>query len=369
MAVEDPARLAVPAQRLRRLLRMGLGSVLLLVLLAVADRAAAPDEQELLAAAERHAEGSVQRGAARSHAHLLAARAASGSDPDVYLLGPGRALSAQAVAAVVGNAAQVHDLTHAGAGPFELLGLAHELPAGVVLLEFSCLDTHGPLVLGLGTAPGSLAALRRLEHLLGPARGVLSGSLHLSLWAAGLSSWVRFHDLLADPYDGFLTLGPTRQRLDLPQDTPLAADLPSALVACCELWPQRLEVDLAREIESCQDVSAGASAEIQVALLIEAVIALRASGSSVLLVEAPLHPLTRQLFSRPLRAQLLESLAPLLRDTSVRLLTEQQTGPYPSREFAGLFDLLEVGRQRMAEGLQDSLGHLLPAGQRAMLPR
>ncbi|RKY20081.1 MAG: hypothetical protein DRQ55_08840 [Planctomycetota bacterium] len=370
-------------------------------LLAIDALVMSPSERGLAAAEAARPAGSLEQGVLASQRAFLSAR--SLSSPPVVLLGPGRALDGQLLREALGSQVPVVDMTHLGMQPFELLAAVEEvatLDPALVVLEYCCLDTHGPLRVGTQTAPGSVTAVQRLEQLLGPEAARRQRGLLRRLQLSARSSTARWWDLRAAPRPPSPSAEPPGDRrawlLALPGSPIVGAGTSATAESVTDVSSTTqtgntaelraevaTEVGLATEAQRateaepataaestaehaaaaddplarpqqvalCRAVQRGRHAEVQVALLVSAVEALSAAGTPVLLVEGPLHTRTRVLFDRPIRTELLESLAPLVAHDRVSLVTEHQTGPFPPGDFADLLTLDADGRARLAEAL------------------
>ncbi len=333
------------------------GVVAALLVLLVEGRFLAPGplwpvlEERLVA--EHQATFPVERGLVGDRRSLLRALFTAPDKALVAVLGTSRAnasLEPRALQHVVPDA-RVLGFAHAGMQPFELRGLADELaPLGVDLavLLVSEFDTHRPLRVMRQSGPGSLAALRELLDLLPQDTVWEERTLVLQLLtacalpsyrfrevfaAAGLDAWRRFPAARGEPR------GTSRPPFLLEGGQPLPVSYPRERERLRAQFPDVPERQLDSELNQCRSITRGPHAEVQSALLLSTVRALRAAGTRVLLVEGPVSPLAESYYDLSIRDDFRALVGELLHDEGVDFLPLEETGPFPADRFRDLTHL------------------------------
>lgn len=252
----------------------------------------------------------------------------------VVLLGSRPDLFGDDLAGALDRAVEIVRADHPSMQPFELLcwtPAVIEADPALVVISLSLRDTFGPLA--VGPLPGGMPepAFDALAAMLRPEEGAARHELQVVRSAGGEPA-----------HQG-------RQVVTLDAQAAVDVDL-GALLDEWERSDSSLAGThhLARQARGMQRVVAGRHVELAHDLLTVAVERLIEAGIPVVLVEAPLHPATRQLHVRALRNEFLQALAGLLARDGVGLVMETQLGPFPSTDFVDLGTLGPRGRLRAA---------------------
>jgi len=241
-----------------------------------------------------------------------------GALAQVVVLGSGRVerafLSAELNTVLAGQA-EVMLRAHGGRGFDDVAALGDRLgdeAVDVVILGLSEFETHRPLA---GTAAG--AAWAEKQPVLKLAGGRTESDLEALITRVGMT----FPDL------------PEATRRD-------------------ELI-QLLSLSRGDHVSSREDQ------------LRAAVEQLTEAGASVIVVELPLHPLSRQYDDATLREEALSFFAELAMDYDVTVVTEEMSGPFAKSDFASLTRVTDAGATKLSHSAARAVLEVLQARRAA----
>lgn len=307
--------------------------------------------------------------------------------PRVFIVGTSRArrgLDQSAVEAVLGDQVELVKLTHAGMQPYEIDALGDELiavRADVVVLPLSEFDTHRPLRIMAQTAPGSLTALWDL--MSNTKLRFLSANRHdlLRLFLATRLDAYRFREVLAALgwRDGVTFLVGKRERAmqtagyalgdagqakrgedgSLKRFGRSAEELGAIIDRLGMAFKTLSKPARWGELRQVLSISRGLHAQVQQELLRAVVSRLTRAGVSVVVLELPLHPLSRQYYDYSIRDDVLEFFGELTIEFGITVVTEEMSGPFVPGDFQDLTHANGTGALKLSRSLARTVLRLI----------
>lgn len=286
----------------------------------------------------------VERGIVEDRLGLLRVERAAPEKKRVLLMGSSRAQDGFVFEAVPEELV-VAKITHAAISPLETSLFAHEAAAvrpDLFVLMFSELDTHKPARI---VPRAGFADLRVVGELVlhAGAAFLLDERVELErLSVASVLDTYRYHDVLArawtDEALGFVPGEggrlPALVARDLEDPNDVEADLTGKEDVLERLSGGRRRRIAPATLNLLTAIRPGGHARLNQSLIERAVRILRAAGSEVLIVEAPLHPVSYELYDHALtRADFQAFVGRLHDELGVHLFPLEESGPYVADDF------------------------------------
>lgn len=286
----------------------------------------------------------VERGIVEDRLGLLRLERAEPEQRRILLMGSSRAQDGF-VFDVVPPEFALAKITHAAISPLEVSLFAREAAAAhadLFVLMFSELDTHKPARIVPRAGFADLRVVADLVRHAGPAF-LLDERVELErLAVASLLDTYRYHDVLARAWTDE-TLGfvpgeggryPGLVARDLEDPNEVTADLTGLEGVLERLSGGRRRRIAPATINLLTAIRPGDHARLNQYLIERAVRVLRAVGSEVLIVEAPLHPVSYELYDHAAtRAEFQAFVGRLRSEQGVHVLTLEESGPYGADDF------------------------------------
>ena len=265
-------------------------------------------------------------------------------------------------------------IAHPSVGPFEIRSMADEVldvePDAVVIIA-SEFDTHRPIWIVPKMTFGSFSAIRDFALETGARFSFnFRNNLYRLGMVAALNSY-RYRDVLgASHFDRISTF-----ELDerFPQkSTPRASSInfgkepdPQRTKARHQLYRKMLPQfpeDSARyrtELAQIFSIRRGSHPKIQENLIERAIRRFRAAGTEVILAEAPLHPLSSQIYDTSIRQDFLDFAKRMETDHGTHFIPLESSGPFPAEDFLDLTHLKGDGSKRFSTKIIQTLHQVL----------
>lgn len=140
-------------------------------------------------------------------------------------------------------------------------------------------------------------------------------------------------------------------------------DLAALITRVGMTFPDLSEATRRDELIHLLSLSRGEHVSSRQSLLRAAVERLAEAGASVIVVELPLHPLSRQYYDVTLREEALSFFAELAMDFDVTVVTEEMSGPFAKSDFASLTRVTDVGADKLCHSAARAVLEVLQARQ------
>jgi hypothetical protein len=257
----------------------------------------------------------------------------------------------------------VFALKHPQLFPYEMLSYSTELtrlgPAEVVFLV-SEFDTHRPLEFVSGSGSASLSALAFLIGELPRGISWRERTMLARLGLEGIVDTYRYRRVLGVAGTDVLRtfrLGKQRRKTGrghqhkiLGPGPPKDSD-PEEIQQIADLLGEGSRKRGNRHLLISQlllaPITPGEHADVQMALLEEAIRRLRGAGIEVIIVETPLSPLAEPIYDVGLRREFLSFAHSMVRAHGLRFVELDLANPYPARDFSDLVHLKPEGATRL----------------------
>jgi hypothetical protein len=312
----------------------------------------------------------LERGIATDRVEVQHLAQAPAREPRVIVVG-----SSQGNAAFFSDQAQqatrrkiaFGKIAHAGIGPFEVRTLVDELVAlapAVVVIVHSAFDSYRPLELVPQATFGSFSAMADLMETSGLAWSLAHRHDLYRLAAANALRAYRYRYVLqyafADElrrfeFDERLRPPPIRTARFLAQSEGLYPVSDATRERALALFP-----DVFSGYREVRSMVRGPHVRINQSLLRRAVERLSEAGIRVMIVEAPLHPMTAELYDRTISAEFVGFARGLENDLGVRFIPHEATGTYAHGDFIDFVHLGASGSSRFTRVVASASAGLIP---------
>lgn len=292
-------------------------------------------------------------------------------EPQIVVLGNSRAMAALDPEGL--ENVDVTFVARPGMEPFHQRSLADGVVRGApdaVILTWSAFDTHRPVRLEpvVGRAVASAPAL---WDLIGETDAAFLWQNRDSLRRAVLASVsnaYRYRDVLGEAFGFRWRRFATSPALTSPAPPPIAgrariafgeADGPRVLPGVRrdirKLFPLAGDFVAVDQTDMVSEIERGRHVEVQTALLRSAVETIRRAGIPVIVVETPLHPVSRRLYDVALEEDFAVFARDLAVDPGVRFVPRSEMPAFRDADFIDLMHVSESGRQKLTRAVEPAL--------------
>ena len=298
---------------------------------------------------------------------------ATGAGTQVAVLGNSRSIGAIDPAGLTG--VRVSVIARAGMEAFQQRVLAEGVASArpeVVILTWSEFDTHRPVRLEpvVGRALANTAALRDLLGETDADFAWRNRDTLLRASLAALSNTYRYREVLGEAFGFAWRRFPGAPHLSAPAAPPMAG---RARIALFDAQPRPVSDALRREIgrllldgisarpqtDMVSEIRRGQHVEVQEALLRRTVQRLHTAGIAIILVEAPLHPISQRLYDPALREDFEGFAQRLVEDFDVHFVPLDSMRKFRKNDFLDLMHVSLAGRAELTRAADVALREVL----------
>jgi len=265
-------------------------------------------------------------------------------------------------------------IAHGFIGCFEIRSMVEEIlgvAPDVVIIAISEFELNRPLYVVPKASFRSFSAIRDLIEEVGAASVFEQRLIFYRLTLASVLNSYRYRQVFHRAFADKLRRFQLDQRLvsapspGLPPHymwdgmaTPLTeSEMSSILARLGEQFPHMPEGD--RGVGQIRVIARGPHAAVARDLLRRAVERLSKAGVSVVIAEAPLHPITEEIYDTAIRTEFLAFADSLVNDFAVRVIPLEVSGPFIAGDFADLTHLNDGGATKLTQAIVSAVYEVL----------